>query len=159
LILSADDRAHDKTRHLGPCGLVRKPFDADDLIAAVLRGLVGDGVSPTRAGPSGARPADDEGHGGEMAAVDPMLAALIAELRSCLEAGALSDLGPIMLKAGPLPNAELAGRIVLADATHLSELAEHTGHPPASERWALLADDVQRLLLHTGRRREVDGDR
>jgi DNA-binding response OmpR family regulator len=35
LIVSADDRAHAKTRHLGPCGLIRKPFDADALLAAV----------------------------------------------------------------------------------------------------------------------------
>src|SRR3954469_9047231 len=39
LIFSADERAYAKTRHLGPCGLIRKPFDADALVAAVRRGL------------------------------------------------------------------------------------------------------------------------
>ena len=41
VILSADVRARTKTQHLRPCGLVRKPFDADTLVAAVRRGLDG----------------------------------------------------------------------------------------------------------------------
>src|SRR3954451_2053876 len=54
LIFSADERAYANTRHLGPYGLIRKPFDADVLIAAVWRGLEGNGRFET----SGAFPAD-----------------------------------------------------------------------------------------------------
>ena len=39
LVVSADYRAAEKARPIGPCGLVRKPFDADDLVAAVRREL------------------------------------------------------------------------------------------------------------------------
>jgi DNA-binding response OmpR family regulator len=39
VFFSADQQAQAKTRHLAPCDLVRKPFDPDDLVAAVRRGL------------------------------------------------------------------------------------------------------------------------
>jgi hypothetical protein len=41
IIFSADVDARAKTRHLAPCNLVHKPFDADILVAAVSRGLIG----------------------------------------------------------------------------------------------------------------------
>src|SRR4051812_7438786 len=56
LIFSADQRAYVRTRHLGPCGLVRKPFDSDVLVAAVRRGLDGSSsIETTGALPSGQR--------------------------------------------------------------------------------------------------------
>ncbi len=55
LIVSADERADQKTRHLGPCGLVPKPFDADDLVAAVRQALDGSGHVDTTDGPPHAR--------------------------------------------------------------------------------------------------------
>jgi CheY-like chemotaxis protein len=39
VVFSADLNARAKTRHLAPFDLVRKPFDADVLVAAVARGL------------------------------------------------------------------------------------------------------------------------
>jgi two-component system OmpR family response regulator len=41
VVFSADQQARARTRHLAPCDLVRKPFDADVLVAAVRRGLAG----------------------------------------------------------------------------------------------------------------------
>jgi two-component system OmpR family response regulator len=41
VVFSADLHARAKTRHLAPCDLVRKPFDAEVLVAAVRRGLTG----------------------------------------------------------------------------------------------------------------------
>lgn len=41
VFFSADLHARAKTRHLAPCDLVRKPFDADVLVGAVRRGLSG----------------------------------------------------------------------------------------------------------------------
>jgi len=75
------------------------------------------------------------------------LAALGADLQARLESGALDGLGPVMLTHGPFASATLAGRVVLADLDHLTTLAEHTGSPPAPERWAVVAADVHLLLL------------
>jgi hypothetical protein len=83
---------------------------------------------------------------------DYTLPALVAELQARLDGGALAGLGPVTLASGPIHDAELAGRVLLADLDHLGTLAEHTGSPPAPERWALLADDVHVLLLALGRR-------
>ena len=82
-----------------------------------------------------------------MLTVDGTIAALAAELRDRLVAGALAGLGPITLAAGLFADAELAGRILLADLDHLSTLPEHTGRPAAPDRWARLADDLRLLLL------------
>jgi len=63
LIVSADEQAYARTRHLRPCGLTRKPFDLDDLLAAVRQGLSGQdqrqgtGGSPPNAS---ATPSDSE---------------------------------------------------------------------------------------------------
>lgn len=81
------------------------------------------------------------------------LAALAAELRTRLDAGALDGLGPVLLTAGPFADARMAGRILLADLGHLSSLAELTGSAPAPNRWALLADDVYVLLRRTSQQR------
>jgi CheY-like chemotaxis protein len=156
VIFSADHGAHARTRHLKPCGLVRKPFEADTLLAAVRRGLAGswNGTSseeprstraPNHQHPGDDMPTDTEngtlGHDGD-------------ELRSRLAAGALAGRGPVTLHAGPFADAELAGRILLADLMHLSELAEHTGQQPTPERWSLLANDVRLLLQHTHHQRD-----
>src|SRR4051794_34487299 len=155
LIFSADERAYAKTRHLGPCGLDRKPFDADVLVAAVRGGLqvVHDCFETSGAHLSGdvsprGRP------GRDMPATNGDLATLADELQCQLDASALDGLGPVTLLAGPFADARLAGRTLLADLDHLSSLAEHTGHAPESERWMLLADDVYVLLLRLGRRRD-----
>jgi hypothetical protein len=78
--------------------------------------------------------------------------ALAAELRERLVAGRLAELGPIRLMAGAFANAELAGRVLLAEADHLSALAEHTGQPATDDRWALLAYEVGTLLRQQGSR-------
>jgi CheY-like chemotaxis protein len=153
VIFSADYAAHARTRHLKPCGLVPKPFDADALLSAVRRGLDGGRNGTSSEEPRSKRAANHQHPGDDMLTEDGTLGHDGAELRSRLAAGALAGRGPVMLHAGPFADAELAGRVLLADLMHLSELAEHTGQPPTPERWALLADDVRLLLQHTRHRR------
>jgi CheY-like chemotaxis protein len=154
LIFSADERAYAKTRHLGPFGLIRKPFDADVLITAVRRGLAGssrfDASSDSPPGRASLQPP----LGDDMPATNGDATVLADELRGQLNTGALDGLGPVTLLAGPFTDAGLAGRTLLADVDHLSSLAEHTGDPPTPDRWALLADDLYVLLLKVGRRRD-----
>jgi hypothetical protein len=153
-MIGLDERAYAKTRHLGPSGLIRKPFDADVLVAAVRQGLEGSGHFET----NGTFPADrgtqQRRPGGDRPAMNGDLATLVAELRGQLDAGALDGFGPVTLLAGPFADAGLAARTLLADLDHLSALAEHTGSAPEPERWVLLADDLYLLLLMVGRRRD-----
>jgi CheY-like chemotaxis protein len=157
LIFSADERAYAKTRHLGPCGLIRKPFDADGLVAAVRGGLKVGG----RFRVSSAFPADLTGQrrsGRDMPSTNGDLATLADELQRQLDAGALDGLGPVTLLAGPFADTTLAARALLADLDHLCSLAEHSGSAPTTERWTLLADELYLLLLMLGRRRDRGTD-
>jgi hypothetical protein len=93
-----------------------------------------------------------------MLTVDYTLPELVAELQARLEGGTLAGLGPVMLASGPMHDAELAGRVLLADLDHLDTLAEHTGAPPDPERWALLTDDLHALLLTSSWRQDGETD-
>ena len=154
LIFSADDRAYAKTRHLGPCGLIRKPFDADGLVAAVRNGLEGGHHFEARTALPFNGATQPRRHAGGMVTPNGDLATLAAELQRQLDADVLDGFGPVTLLAGTFPDAGLAGRALLADVDHLSSLAAHTGEAPSPERWALLADELYVLLLLVGRRRD-----
>jgi len=93
-----------------------------------------------------------------MLTVDHTLPTLVAELQARLDDGALVGLGPVTLASGLFPDAELAGRVLLADLDHLGTLAEHTGSPAGSERWALLTDDLHLLLLTLSRGQDGKAD-
>jgi hypothetical protein len=80
--------------------------------------------------------------------------ALVTELRDRLQAGGLANLGPIRLMSGLFADAELAGRVLLAETDHLGMLAEHTGEPATDDRWALLAYEVCTLLRVQGVQRD-----
>ena len=153
LIFSADDRAYAKTRHLGPCGLIRKPFDADVLVAAVRPGLDGSGLFEANGVLPADRTSQPRRHGDDMPTKNDDLATLADELRGQLYAGELDGLGPVTLLAGSFTDARLAGSTLLADLDHLSSLSEHTGSAPTPERWMLMADDLYVLLLMLGHRR------
>jgi len=152
VIFSADTRAYAKTRHLGPCGLVRKPFVGDVLVAAVRRGLKGSGfINPKNALPSHRTPERRQA-GDDIPALDGDLGLLAAELRGHIDAGVLDGFGAVRLFAGPFADASLAGQTLLADLDHLASLARHTGEAPTPDRWELLADELYLLLLTLGRR-------
>jgi hypothetical protein len=85
-----------------------------------------------------------------MLIVQPGVEAMVAEVRSRLDAGKLAGLGPVALTSGAFSDAELAGRILLAEADHLSTLADHTGRPAGPDRWAQLGDDLYLILRQTG---------
>src|SRR4051794_14654355 len=100
LIFSADERAYAKTRHLGPCGLVRKPFDADVLVEAVRLGLDRSGHVETNGTFPASRSSQQRRPGAGMPETNSDLTMLAAELRGQLDAGALDGLGPVTLLAG-----------------------------------------------------------
>jgi hypothetical protein len=73
-----------------------------------------------------------------MLTISSVATALATALSDRLQAGALADIGAVSLMSGLSANAELATRVLLADADHLGALAEHTGEPAGDDRWALL---------------------
>jgi hypothetical protein len=81
-----------------------------------------------------------------MQVISGVATALASELSDRLGVGGLAAPGPVCLMAGVFANAELAGRVLLAEMDHLGALAEHTGEPAADDRWALLVFELGTLL-------------
>lgn len=90
-----------------------------------------------------------------MQGISSVAMALASELSDRLGAGGLAEPGPVRLMAGVFANAELAGRVLLAEMDHLGALAEHTGEPATDDRWALLVYELGTLLRQPGA--QVDG--
>ena len=65
------------------------------------------------------------------------------ELRALLDSGALRGLGPIDTGAAAFLSAEAAVRTVLADLTHVTELARFAQVRP--DRWEALERDIDEL--------------
>src|SRR5215210_4191344 len=82
--------------------------------------------------------------GDYMLTVDHALPELIAELQARLDDGALVGIGPVTLASGPFLDAELAGRVLLADLDHLGTLAEHTARRATAHRWLLGTSGLHR---------------
>jgi hypothetical protein len=70
---------------------------------------------------------------------------LAARVRARLARGAVAAIGPVELEGGAvIDDAELAARVVLADATHCA-WEERAGLPVWAARRDGLADDLRRL--------------